>query len=254
MNKRILLAGESWVSTTTHTKGFDQFNSTTYHHGADGFLAALKALPFDIVHMPCHIAQTDFPADIEALQQWDAILLSDIGANTLLLHPEVWLQSRTYPNRIKLLRDYVGAGGGLAMIGGYLSFQGLNGAARYRGTAVEELLPVQILPYDDRIEVPEGFRPVTSAGANGHALLRGVAGEWPLLLGMNEVVAKAGATVLAHAPAEEGAHPLLVAGHFGRGRSLAWTTDIGPHWLPQAALEWPGFVKLWGNLLGWLAG
>ena len=254
MNKRILLAGESWVSTTTHTKGFDQFSSTTFHHGADAFLAALQPLPFDILHMPCHIAQTEFPATIEALQQWDAVILSDIGANTLLLHPDVWLHSRTFPNRIKLLREYVDAGGGLAMIGGYLSFQGLNGAARYRGTAVEEVLPVHISPYDDRVEVPEGFCPVTSAAAADHVLLRGVPGEWPVLLGMNAVVAKPGATVLAHAPADEGAHPLLVAGHFGGGRSLAWTTDIGPHWLPQAALDWPGFVPLWGNLLAWLAG
>jgi uncharacterized membrane protein len=250
MTKRILLAGESWVSTTTHTKGFDQFSSTTFHHGADAFLATLRSLPFDIVHVPCHIAQTDFPATIEALRQWDAIILSDIGANTLLLHPDVWLHQRIFPNRIKLIREFVDAGGGLAMIGGYLSFQGLNGAARYRGTAVEEVLPVHIHPYDDRIEVPEGFRPVTSAGTTGHALLRDVPEEWPVLLGMNEVVAKPGATVLAHAPANEGAHPLLVAGHFGRGRSLAWTTDIGP----QAALEWPGFVPLWGNLLAWLAG
>ena len=254
MAKRILLAGESWSSTAVHTKGFDQFASATFHCGCEAFLAALQDLPFDIVHMPSHLAQSDFPASMEALQAWDAVLLSDIGANTLLLHPEVWLHSRTFPNRLKLLRDYVGAGGGLAMIGGYLSFQGLNGAARYRGTAVAEVLPVHIHPYDDRIEAPEGFRPVVSATATGHKLLRGVPSEWPVILGLNEVVAKAEASVLAHAPAEEGAHPLLVAGHYGRGRTLAWMTDIGPHWLPQAALEWDGFVPLWNNLLGWLCG
>ena len=43
------------------------------------------------------------------------------------------------------------------MVGGYYSFQGINGGARYHGTPVEEVLPVEILPYDDRIEVPEGF-------------------------------------------------------------------------------------------------
>lgn len=252
MGKRILLAGESRASTTTHTKGFDQFASATFHSGAGGFIAALSG--FDILHMPSHVAQSDFPASIEALQDWDAVLLSDIGANTLLLHPEVWLYSRTFPNRLKLLREYVDAGGGLGMIGGYLSFQGLNGAARYRGTAVEDVLPVHIHPYDDRIEVPEGFRPVISATATDHPLLTGVPDEWPVLLGLNEVVAKAGATVLAHAPEQEGAHPLLVIGHFGRGRTLAWTTDIGPHWLPQAALDWPGFAPLWSNLLTWLAG
>ena len=36
------------------------------------------------------------------------------------------------------------------------------------------------------------------------------------------------------------------------GRTLAWTTDMGPHWLPQEAIDWAGFVPLWRNLLGWL--
>ena len=257
MGRRILLAGESWASTAIHTKGFDQFSSATFHSGADGFIAALRRATlqgFDIVHMPSHIAQSEFPASLEDLQTWDAVLLSDIGANTLLLHPEVWLHSRTFPNRLKLLREYVAAGGGLGMIGGYLSFQGLNGAARFCGTAIEEVLPVHIHRYDDRIEAPEGFRPVTSALAMDHPLLAGVPAEWPVLLGLNEVVAKPEATVLAHAPEEEGAHPLLVTGHHGRGRTLAWTTDIGPHWLPQAALDWPGFSRLWSNLLTWLCG
>ena len=58
------------------------------------------------------------------------------------------------------LKAYVERGGGLLMVGGYYSFQGINGGARYHGTPVEEVLPVEILPYDDRVEVPEGFAPV----------------------------------------------------------------------------------------------
>ena len=248
--KRILLAGESWVSTANHIKGFDQFSSVTFHRGADGFIAALDGSPFEIVHMPCHIAANDFPATAEALRAWDAVLLSDIGANTLLLHPDVWLHSRTFPNRLKALRDYVAAGGGLGMVGGYYSFQGINGGARYRGTAVEAALPVSIHPFDDRIEVPEGFAPIVATPH--HALLKGLPDGMPPLLGLNEVVAKPGATTLLAAPESEGGHPLLVVGEFGAGRTLAWTTDIGPHWLPQSVLDWPGFRTLWGNLLEWL--
>jgi uncharacterized membrane protein len=254
MNRRILLAGESWVTNATHIKGFDQFGSVTFHKGADAFIKALKPLPFDIVQMPAHDAATDFPSTLEALAEWDAVLLSDIGANTLLLHPDVWLHSKTFPNRLKLLRDYVALGGGLGMIGGYYSFQGINGGARYRGTAIEDVLPVRIHPYDDRIEVPEGFSPQVPSAAADHALLESVTSDWPTLLGLNEVVAKPGATVLARMPDDEGGHPLLVTGAYGKGRSLAWISDIGPHWLPQAALDWPAFPKLWGNLLGWLAG
>lgn len=249
--KRILLAGESWVSTANHIKGFDQFSSVTFHRGADGFIAALAGLPYEIVHMPCHIAATEFPATVDALREWDAVLLSDIGANTLLLHPDVWLHSRTFPNRLKALRDYAASGGGVGMIGGYYSFQGINGGARYRGTALEAVLPVSIHPFDDRIEIPEGFSPLVTAP--GHALLRGVDGTMPPLLGLNEVVAKPGATTLLAAPESEGGHPLLVIGEHGSGRALAWTTDIGPHWLPQSVLDWAGFRTLWDNLLGWLA-
>ena len=114
------------------------------------------------------------------------MILSDLGSNTLLLHPDVWLTGKPVANRLKLLREYVRAGGGLMMIGGYYSFQGINGGARYRGTAVEEVLPVDCLPYDDRIEVPEGFR-AEIVGPKDHPILEGLGGEWPLLLGVNEV-------------------------------------------------------------------
>lgn len=46
--------------------------------------------------MPAHAAATDFPLTLEALQEWDAIILSDIGANTLLLHPDT---AEEPPNR-----------------------------------------------------------------------------------------------------------------------------------------------------------
>jgi uncharacterized membrane protein len=47
---------------------------------------------------------------------------------------------------------------------------------------------------------------------------------------------------------------LLVSGHFGRGRTLVWTSDIGPHWVPDSFAQWEGFGKLWLNALTWLTG
>ena len=58
---KVLLAGESWVSTATHIKGFDQFPTVTYHTGADELLKALKDSDFDVKFMPAHEAQRDFP-------------------------------------------------------------------------------------------------------------------------------------------------------------------------------------------------
>jgi uncharacterized membrane protein len=249
---KVLLAGESWVTTATHIKGFDQFPTVTFHLGAEPLVAALEGSQFDLRYMPSHEAQKDFPQTAEALAAFGAVILSDIGANTLLLHPDTWIASKRTPNRLRALKTYVENGGGLLMVGGYYSFQGINGGARYHGTAVEEVLPVEILPYDDRIEVPEGFTPAIKLAA--HPILEGFEGAWPPLLGFNEVKAKPGAAILATASADYAERPLLVAGNFGAGRTLAWTSDIGPHWLPPDFAAWPGYARLWRQSLEWLTG
>jgi uncharacterized membrane protein len=137
------------------------------------------------------------------------------------------------------------------MAGGYLSFQGINGSARYRATPVADVLPVEILPYDDRVEVPEGFVPAVIDAA--HPIVGGFAGAWPMLLGFNEVQAKPNATVVATVSSDYGNKPLLVAGVYGKGRAVAWTSDVGPHWLPPEFVEWDGYRRLWRQTLGWLA-
>ena len=206
----ILLAGKSWVTTGTHIKGFDQFATVTFHLGAEPLVEALKGSPFDLRYMPSHEAQRDFPQTPEGLAAFDTVILSDIGSNTLLLHPDTWIASKRTPNRLRSLKAYVEDGGGLLMVGGYYSFQGINGGARYHGTPVEDVLPVDILPYDDRVEVPEGFTPMIKQ--NAHPILQGFEGVWPPLLGFNEVKPKAGAAILATASADYGEKPLLVGG------------------------------------------
>lgn len=251
--KKVLLAGESWVSTATHIKGFDQFSTVTHHTGADELLAALKDGPLDVTFMPAHQAQRDFPQTIEALSAYDAVVLSDLGSNTLLLHPDTWISSKPTPNRLKLLRDYVRGGGGLLMFGGYYSFQGINGGARYHRTPVEEVLPVQCLAIDDRVEVPEGYIPVVTGG-DSHPILSGLGTDWPILLGFNEVVPKDDAEVLATVSSEYGSLPLLVTGTYGKGRTVAWTSDVGPHWLPPGFIAWSGYKTLFEQMIGWAAG
>ncbi len=247
---KVLLAGESWVSTATHIKGFDQFPTVTYHTGADELLTALQDSAFEVEFMPAHLAQKEFPQTAEALASYDAIVLSDIGANTLLLHPDTWIHSKRTPNRLKALKTYVENGGALLMFGGYYSFQGINGGARFKGTPVEEVLPVTCLPVDDRVEVPEGFDPVVT-GPSDHPILKGLGAEWPYLLGFNEVQVKDGAEVLATVSTEYGSLPLLVTGTYGKGRTLAWTSDVGPHWLPPQFIAWEGYKTLFEQMLLW---
>lgn len=250
MTTEVLLVGESWVSAATHYKGFDQFGSVTFHKGAEPLVDALRGSEFELTYMPAHEAAEEFPFTLEGLRRYRAIILSDIGANTLLLPPSVWLQGKPVANRLKLIRDWTAQGGGLMMVGGYFSFQGIDGRARWHRTPVEDALPVQCLPYDDRLEVPDGFRPILTAPA--HPILAGLPADWPLLLGANEVRARDDAEVLARLPDEEGGHPLLVTGQYGRGRTLCWTSDIGPHWLPDDFVRWPGYATLWRNALGWV--
>lgn len=245
---RILLAGESWVSNSTHYKGWDFFSSTVYEVGTEYLEKALADGGFSFNHMPGHMVAANFPTTLEALNQYDVVILSDIGANTLLLHPDTSQRGLIIPNRLKLLQAWVEGGGGLAMCGGYLSFAGIYASAKYYRTPIENVLPVDIHTFDDRVETPEGV--VAEIVDSNHPILAGIDSEWPALLGYNELVLKPDAHLLARA----GDHPLLAVRAVGKGRTLIWASDIGPHWCPTPFLKWEGYGKLWRQALQWLAG
>ena len=107
----VLLVGESWATSATHTNGSDQFGSVTFHLGAEPLVATLKSSDFDLTYMPAHEAATALPFDIDGLKRYDAIILSDIGTNTFLLSPDVWLHGKPTPNRLKLIREWTRARG-----------------------------------------------------------------------------------------------------------------------------------------------
>jgi len=248
--KSILLVGESWVSNATHYKGWDQFSSTTFHLGAKQLVESISSSEIYIEYMTSHDAAANFPSKISDLKKYSAIIFSDIGSNTILLHPKVWIEGETFPNRLKLVKEYVGSGGSFLMVGGYLSFQGINGSARYKATPIEEILPVEIHPYDDRIEVPEGFN--VNILYEDHEILKGLIGEWPPLLGLNEVIPTEESLTIISTPKSIGSHPLLVIGKYGLGKTMAWTSDIGPHWVSKEFLSWPGYNDLWNQIIKWL--
>ena len=250
MTTRVLLVGESWTTSETHYKGFDQFGSVRFHTGATPLLEAMKDSDFQIDYMTAHDAAEGFPFAMDGLAPYDIIILSDIGANTFLLPPDVWLRSRTVPNRLRLLKEWVAQGGNLLMIGGYFSFQGIDGRARWRNTAVEDTLPVICHPWDDRVEIPEGAQ--ADILLPDHPVMAEMPAAWPPILGVNEVMVRDGATVVARLPEDQGGHPLLVLGQHGQGRTAAWTSDVGPHWLSPEFCDWPGYGTLWKNLFGWL--
>ncbi len=244
---RVLIAGESWVTHSIHQKGFDSFTTTAYEEGVGPLREALESRGAQVDYMPNHVAATDFPGSAEALQPWDVVILSDIGANTLLLHPDTFERSVSKPDRLVAIREFVKSGGGLVMVGGYLTFQGIDGKARYASSPVEEALPVTLQSNDDRVEAPDGVLP--SVRRADHPIVAGLPSDWPALLGYNRVTAREEADLVVSV----GDDPLVVAGEFGRGRSAVFTSDCGPHWCPPPFVAWEGYAPMWDNIIRWVA-
>lgn len=245
---RVLFAGESWIKTTIHLKGFDQFQTTEYEEGAGEFLAALGKAGHSVTYVRGHEISARFPRSAEELAQFDVVVLSDIGSNSFLLSDETFLRSERSANKLAVLADWTRAGGGLVMIGGYMSFTGIDGRARYGMSPLASVLPVTMLDHDDRIEVPEGVK--AQFAEPDHEVLGGTPAEWPLLLGYNRLVAKPNATTVVHADGD----PLLVTGAAGAGRAVAFASDLAPHWAPPEFVGWSHYPQLWSAILEWAAG
>ena len=56
MAKKVLLVGESWMSFTTHVKGFDTFYTSVYETGHQFLQAAMEKGGYDFKFMPNHEA------------------------------------------------------------------------------------------------------------------------------------------------------------------------------------------------------
>lgn len=245
---KALLAGEAWTTLRFDIKGFDFFSRSSYHEAIDPLEKALEANAIDTDYIPTGTAATDFPISADEIAEYDVVVLSDIGFNTLALPPKTFEEFEQVPNRLRLIEDFVKAGGGLLMVGGYLSFTGFNGKARYKGTAVERALPVTMQAYDDRVERSDGVVPVKRDVE--HQIVDDLPNEWPALLGYNRVEADDDADELVRV----GDDPLLAVGGHGDGRSAAFTSDCAPHWGAPAFTDWEHYDEMWANMVTWLAG
>lgn len=245
MEKRVLLAGESWMCTTYHIKGFDSFCTSKYEEGATALIKVIELAGYKVDYYPNHIANERLPYTLEEYKQYDVVILSDIGSNTLLIPDTTFSKGEKHPNRCEAIRDYVLQGGSFLMIGGYMSFCGIDAKTRYGSTEISEILPVRCLDIDDRVERPEGMVPKKESE---HALCSGLDGEWPALLGYNKTLAREDCPVLVLINDD----PLLAIGEFGKGRSAVFTSDCAPHWGPKEFMEWQGYPTLWKNILSYL--
>jgi len=226
-------------------------------------IAVTKNCGFDFLRLgPGKLEE--MPSKLEELLSYDIVVISDAPAKELSTE------------KMELLKKYVEGGKGLGMIGGWWSFTGSNG--NWGKTPVEEVLPVNCLPSDDRVNDPNGFKIIKQ---KDHAILRDLPWEdSPTVCGYNKVVPKANAEILLTlrriepigkgrvegvklAKAEQ---PLLVVGKHGKGRTLAFTTDLSPHWV-GGMVDWGKerkvvnetelgnlYLKFGCQILKWLAG
>jgi uncharacterized membrane protein len=242
---RVLIAGETWTTHKIEIKGFSAYTTGVYDVGVREWVAALEAHGHEVTHIPNHDAIEKFPWTLDDFGAYDVVVMSDIPADTIQLHPAVFDRGERTPDRLRVLADFARGGGGVLMVGGYMSFSGIEGKARYQATPLADVLPVEMLWSDDRIETPEGVHPEVRGQ---HEILEGVPGEWPYFLGYNRLIAKPGATVLLSV----GDDPFLVVGSAGDGRTAAFASDCSPHWGSPQFLQWDHYGPFWSRLVEWL--
>lgn len=239
---KILFIGESWHIHMIHTKGYDSFTSSKYEEGATFLLECLKNKNIEVDYMPSHTVQMAFPQTVEELAKYDAIVISDIGANTFLLKNDTFYNMKVLPNSLELMKQYVSQGGGLLMIGGYLSFMGIEAKANYKNTSLAEVLPVEMLDGDDRVEKPEGV--FASPKNIDHEAIKGF-NNWPMFLGYNKVKAKENTEVVLNVDED----PLLVFGTYKKGKTGCFMSDCSPHWGSLEFMAWEHYSDMWVNIL-----
>lgn len=157
--------------------------------------------------------------------RFDAIILSDFSKANTLQAAE------------RAIVSQVDDGTGLLMVGGWGSFSGPFG--KWRGSAIERILPVNCLAKDDRMNFPGGAWIIKR---KAHLMFRAVNFKNPpVICGLNQVRPKRGARVIltARRIVDRREFPLLVIDSDPTRRIAAFTTDFAPHWC--------GGLVDWGN-------
>lgn len=188
------------------------------------------------------------------LHTFDVVLFQNFG------YTDPQLSIESYERN---LEKYVANGGALVVVGGDHAF-GASGDGRASFPVLGQALPLEPTGTPPTVEsfkvrlTPEGLRhPVTALSENAAVNERSWS-DLPAIPGANVTRAKAGATVLLEHPFQtvQGRNvPILALWSYGRGRSMALTTDSSWYWafLANAGGEQRRhYDRFWGNALRWL--
>lgn len=245
--KKILFIGETWVKNITHIKGYDTFVTCHFEDCSNFLRDAVESYGYEVEHIAAHMVGQSFPKSPEDLAKYDAIILSDIGSNSFYLTNHVFLEGKPQINYIQMMKDFVLSGGGLLMVGGYMSFTGIDAKARFKNTPLNDVLPIEMLDYDDRIENSSGIIPKTTS--KDHPIMSGIDEAWKPFLGYNKLQAKKSCPVIATIGEDD---VFIAAGEFGKGRSAAFASDCATHWGTVEFMEWKHYNTVWGNIIDWI--
>lgn len=213
-----------------------------------------------------------FPETVAELAAFDAILLSDVAADTFNDQQLGWIE------------NWIGQrGGGLMMVGGQRSFS----AGNWDGTPIAQMLPVDLRPDGDwmpgtQVEVRAApaaadhpvWSIVTDAKQNAEII-----GAFPSFFAANQwlgvkphlTTVLATLTLDADSAAVQSrtlgsgggsdvtpkSQPAIVAGRYGRGRTMAMATPITSPWANDLLTKWGEgdrryYGKFWRNTIYWL--
>lgn len=193
------------------------------------------------------------PTSKEAFKKFDVVILGDISRREF------------HGAQLECLKDFVGKGGGLLVMGGYKAY----GAGGWAGSPIAEVLPVTIKgPQDGHAEGT--FMPRLTPTGQRHPVFAGCAeffaagSQRAVLDGVNRVVGvKLAAEVLAVHPKEmirgrTGLEPMPIATvqRYGDGFVLALTADTTWKWkfqIEARGLDSP-YYRFWRQSVRWLAG
>lgn len=233
-----------------------------FHNWARAFIEGLeRGGDIQVTQQPSWEVYSSFPRELAELKKYDVIVIEEVEADIFYFYPEfytpeAWTSPQTIvlPNRPELIRRFVEGGGGLLMVGGWLSFQGRFGHGVWHGTPVEEALPVVFQATDDRVETPHGA--LVTIKDRVHPVMQGIAWQpFPPLLGYNRAAPRPDARVLATVRSSRRASedPLIAVRDYGRGRTMVFSSDTTPHWGVNF-MKWPGYHQFWRQAVLWLAG
>ena len=198
---------------------------------------------------------TGFPADLEALFHYDALIVANLEADFF---------TRA---QLALVADFVGTrGGGLLVLGGR-SFESRS----LTGTPLEDVLPVELsdrrgraadTPVEDGGAPPNAItltadgvnHPITRIGPTGEASRK----QWSSLPALAASAAvggpRPGASVLAVTTSPNGTlRPVVAVQRFGRGRSMVFAGEASWRWRMLQPSTDRSYETFWRQALRWLS-